>query len=89
MKIFKYEIPIQGSFEIKMPSLSKILSFQVQKNRPVLWVMVDEKNDDRTRYFTIVGTGHEFEYHPDVTNYIGTIQAEGGMLVWHLFEDLI
>ena len=87
MKIFKYEIPIKDKFDLELPKHSKILSFQVQNEKPYIWVLLDETKVLKHRYFTIVGTGHEFEYHPDIMIYIGTIQM--GSLVWHLFEDLL
>lgn len=86
MKIFKYEIPIQGDFDLKMPDLSKILSFQVQRNTPMLWAIVNPGNNIVTRHFKIVGTGQELNYNPDSMDYIGTVLTEDGNLVWHLFE---
>jgi len=87
MKIFKYEIPIKDTFNLELPAHSKILSLQLQNEKPYIWVLHDENKVLKHRYFTIVGTGHEIEYHPDVMIYIGTIQM--GSLVWHLFEDIL
>lgn len=90
MKIFKYEIPIKDKFDLELPVYSKILSFQVQNGKPYIWVLLDDKQVLpllRHRYFTLVGSGHEFDHHPDVMKYIGTIQLDS--FVWHLFEDLI
>lgn len=89
MKIFKYEISIKEKFDLELPSHSKILSFQLQNGKPYIWVLLDENKVLKHRYFTIVGTGHEFDYHPDIMKYIGTIQMNQGALVWHLFEDII
>lgn len=87
MKIFKYEIPIKDKFNLELPAYSKILSFQVKNNIPSIWVLVDEQKGLKYKYFTLVGTGHDFEHHPDVMTFIGTIQL--GPFVWHLFEDIL
>lgn len=89
MKIFKYEIPIKDKFDLELPVHSKILSFQVQNEKPYIWVLLDENKVLRRRYFTIVGTGHEFYYHTDIMKYIGTVQMAEESLVWHLFEDFL
>jgi len=87
MKIFKYPIPPNDQFMIQMPKGAKILCVQMQNNIPCIWAMVDEKAPLRTRYFSFIGTGHEFSHHDDVSKYIGTIQMNMGSLVFHLFED--
>lgn len=88
MKIFKYEVQIQDSIVIDLPIDSKILSFQVQNNKPYIWVLVDPAKQTVSRYFTIIPTGTEIEYLDDVLIYIGTIQMAQGALVFHLFEDI-
>lgn len=87
MKIFKYQIPIQETFNLELPIHSNILSFQVQNNEAFIWVMISEDKRLMCRYFTLLGTGQEIEYHPNIMKYIGTIQLKS--FVWHLFEDLI
>lgn len=87
MKIFKYEIPIEEKFYLELPSHSKILSFQIQNEKPYIWVLLDENKILKHRYFNIVGTGNDFEFYPNTMIYIGTIQIEP--MVWHLFENLI
>lgn len=88
MKIFKYAIPMEEKFTLELPIHSKILSFQIQNEQPFIWVLVDPDKNLRPRYFTLVGTGYEFDHHPDTMKYIGTIQMANGALIWHLFEDI-
>lgn len=88
MIIFKYEIPLETSFTLNLPVDCKILSFQVQRNVPCLWALVDPEKEPTTRHFKIIGTGHDFDYDRYKMTYIGTIQMADGDLVWHLFEDL-
>lgn len=89
MKIFKYEIPIKDEFVLGLPIHCKILSFQVQNEKPFICVLVDPAKSLRPRYFCLRGTGHDIDYHPDLMKYIGTVQMADGALIWHLFEDLI
>lgn len=88
MKIFKYEVFLLNSFSICMPENSTILSFQVQNEKPYIWVLVDEEKPIISRYFTIIGTGHYIELSKNVLKYIGTVLMNRDELVWHLFEDL-
>lgn len=84
MKIFKYEIPIEGDFTLQLPKGAKIISFQLQKETPVIWAIVNEQLELETRYFEIVGTG--FDFISTCREYIGSIQQD--IFVWHLFEDV-
>lgn len=81
--IYKYSVPMEDEFEIKMPEHSKILSFQVQNEQPMLWALVDPDTPTVLKQFHIFGTGNPIKAW--IGNYIGTIQLHG--YVWHLFED--
>ena len=78
-QIWKFEIK-EGC--IIMPIGAKILSVQSQRERGMIWALVDPNAEDEPRHFAIVGTGETF----DETNmtYIGTFQDSP--FVWHLFE---
>lgn len=83
--IHKYAIPIEDSFSFSMPIGARILAFQTQNGRPVLWALVDTENDTERRKFVIRGTGNPILSEAvDSDVHIGTIQKDG--LVWHLFE---
>ena len=91
-RIYKYEFK-KGSVE--MPIGAKILSIQDQDHRLHIfqddrlddrlhiWALVDTDAEYEFRYFTIVGTGHDFPEADDYT-YINTIQDRS--FVWHIFE---
>lgn len=84
--IYKYLIPIKDYFSLNLPLGAKILAFQIQMGKPVIWAIVDTENEMEVRHFYIRGTGHpdhSGEIEDDI--YIDTIQAEA--LVWHLFEQ--
>jgi hypothetical protein len=81
MIILKYEVPIEDNFTIEIPDPFKILSFQVQNDRPYIWVQCEDINSKKDKVkFSIVGTGHEIYFHGF---YIGTVQLPP--FVWHLF----
>ncbi len=86
--IHKFEVPIQDEFELNLPIDSEILCFQVQNNKPYLWIKLYVKAKGvfkhEIRTFKIIGTGWVFE--DSDLKYIGTIQQFDGDLVWHLFE---
>lgn len=87
MIIYKYPVPITDKFSIEMPLDSKILSFQMQNEQPVLWAAVRSHARLVERKFEIRGTGHEIDMDK-VLQYIGTIQMphHDYIFVWHLFE---
>ncbi len=87
MRVFKYEIPMKDSFELALPRDAKIISFQVQYDKPVIWALVDIEETRKTeREFRLVGTGHPLEKSAVDVFHIGTVQMHMGNLVLHLFE---
>lgn len=84
-KIYKYVVPLEG--EIELPKGSRILSFQIQREDPCIWVLVDPLEEAlEARQFRIVGTGHPMGEDLESGVYLGTVQMANGALVWHLFE---
>jgi hypothetical protein len=84
MRIFKYPAPISDALLIQMPKRAKVLTVQVQHGQPQLWALVDDDGSSVPRAFKWFGTGHSVER--TAGNYVGTVQLEGGALVFHLFE---
>lgn len=83
--IWKYNFDIGGEFIVEMPRGAKVLTVQMQADRPCLWALVnlvDARTDERT--FVVVGTGHPFD--PTGREYVGTIQD--GSFVWHIWEQV-
>jgi hypothetical protein len=87
MHIFKYEIPIEDDCELMLPKNAKILSFQIQNDKPVIWAIVDVHRELETRKFMLRGTGHTVD-ETKIKSYLGTIQLLQGSLVFHLFEAI-
>ena len=79
-------MPIQDRFQLSLPWGYKILSFQLQNGKPVIWTLVDTNHAKDDELFFIYGTGNPIDNeNVYLTVYIGTIQLDG--LVWHLFSD--
>lgn len=83
MRIFKYPAPLSDSLLVEMPRRAQVLTVQVQHGQPQIWALVEDDGSAVARTFRWVGTGHTLERDG---NYVGTVQLEGGALVFHLFE---
>jgi hypothetical protein len=84
--IWKFAVPVTDYFDLTMPAESQILSVQSQRNDPQLWALVYPDAPKQTRHFRLIGTGHPIHDAKDNWNFIGTVQLEGGSLIFHLFE---
>ena len=86
-KIWKYPIDtMENDLTIEMPEDSELLYFDVQKEIPTLWVLVNTEKKFEKRYFRVLGTGDSIE--DDNLDYIGSIQLVEGDFIFHLFESL-
>jgi len=83
LTIWKFEIPLKGSFSIDMPAGAKILCVQTQNGEPYLRALVDESAEKVQRLFVLFITGHGMN-DVERAHYLGTFQRPP--LVWHLFE---
>lgn len=83
MKIYKYSIPVDDEIVIKMPKDAKVLTVQMQKSEPCIWILCDPNNEIVERRFYLYGTGMTVSHSE---TYIGTFQMLNGGLVFHLFE---
>jgi hypothetical protein len=87
MTIWTYPFDVTDEFEQLMPAGAKVLSVQVQNGQPCMWALVDAAERDEVRKFRVVGTGHPIE-NSHALQFVGTFQIHGGMLVFHLCEEL-
>lgn len=81
--IYKYDILIQDSFSIWLPSGAEVLTVQVQAGKPVLWAIVDPAEPLSPHGFEMRGTGHPLG---EVGEYIATFQLPDMGLVFHVFH---
>jgi hypothetical protein len=82
--IYKYVLD-GGSTWIALPEGSVVLTAQLQKNTPTLWVMVNlDATRVKQREFGVFVTGGRFSMN---VSYIATMQREDG-IVLHVMEIL-
>lgn len=85
LTVFKYPLPIDDIVTIGLPEGAQVLTVQVQKGEPYIWVLEDTVQPLRPRHFRVARTGHPLQ--PGFAlRYIGTFQMDGGAWVFHLFE---
>jgi hypothetical protein len=87
--VWKFDIPLQDTFTIDMPSGGQIRAVGVQAHGPVLWATVQPDGEMVARNFRLVGTGHPFVL--DGLEHVGTFQLRtlgGSEFVGHLFEEV-
>ena len=83
--IWKYPLILAPVQAVSMPVGSRTLTVQMQRGQPHLWVMVNaEEPREAPRAIRMCGTGKPVPKG----SYIGTVQTEDGMLVWHFFEEV-
>ena len=87
-RIYKYKIPVEDYVEIDLPEGAKVLSFQCQREAPVIWALVDPGAPPQKRRFRFAGTGHSINEATENLSFIGTAQMASGALICHLFEML-
>ena len=83
-KIFKYPIPVADEFFLQLTLFAEILTVQMQKSEPMLWVLLNPDEPNWERKFNLYGTGMTIS--ADAHNYIGSFQMLNGALIYHLFE---
>ncbi len=85
MKIWKYPVPIRDAVRVSLPRGAELLCVQVQGEEPCLWALVDPDASSVVRAFRWRGTVQEMEDAQGGVH-VGTVQIEGGRLVFHLFD---
>lgn len=86
-QIWKFVIPYDG-VGIQMPMASRILSVAMQHGNMCLWAQVNPDVDKEFRLIRLFGTGQNIPSDRKLI-YIGTILAQDGLFVWHVYEELI
>lgn len=80
--IHKHEVPILDEFALQLPQGAQALAFQVQHDKPTMWLLVDDAAPKERRKFYVNGIGNPVTHSG---HYVGTVQWAGG--VWHLFAE--
>jgi len=85
--IWKYELMVADEQGVEMPKGATILTLQVQRGKPCLWVLVSPDAEKEIRTFETFGTGHLYSDHIwEGLKYIGSYQLSDGNFVGHVFE---
>lgn len=72
-------------FMMRMPRSAKIISVQMQRGVPMMWVLSNKSEEPNyPRRFVVFGTGHDVPIEAGLQSYVGTWQNES--MVMHLFE---
>jgi hypothetical protein len=89
LAIWKYPISDSDVQVVKIPAAYEILTVQIHQGVPCLWALVDPSQEGKPVGIEVFGTGQPIP--PGNRKYIGTFQAPGGALGFHVFEssDLI
>jgi len=83
-KIYKYIIPVDGSYTKEMPEKGIILKIGNQNDIITIWILVNPEMPLEKRTFKVFGTGHNID--TEGLAYVDTCQIKG--FVWHIFEQL-
>lgn len=94
LTVWKFPVAIEDAFALDMPEGARVLSVQVQGDKPWIWALVDPKAPKVRRTFVLMGTGHK---RPAAMfragsleaslEFVGTFQLSGGALVFHLWVE--
>ena len=84
VKIYKYELGLDGEVTKIKGKIRKILTVQLQNGWPHVWYEVDDDLKDIEIKIIAIGTGWELPKEIKFWNYIGTVQ-DGMGFVWHYY----
>ncbi len=88
LTIHKWPLATADVQSLLLPRHARILTVQAQKGRPMIWALVDDKEEKEKRQIFIVGTGHEIRgARSKDLRHVGTFQLQNGELVFHVFEE--
>lgn len=86
MVIWKFELEITDTQQVRMPKGAQILSVANQNGKVCLWAMVNPNDSLESRCIEIIGTGNKVAFGPGVQrSFIGTVVVNP--FVWHVFEQ--
>ena len=85
-RIFKYTIDLNKRTQcVFPPEDASILSVQMQHGECQIWVLCDASRPEKSRTIETLPTGAYVKSHEHLV-FLGTIQVDGGSLVFHIFE---
>ena len=86
-QIFKYTLNPTDTQDITMPEDAEVLSVAEQRDKIVVYALVDPKAATGLKRFKVVGTGHPMDNDAlDAYDFISTVKLMGGQLMFHVFK---
>ena len=91
LKVFKYAVEHPGTFEIKMPESSTVISIVDKCDGTFIYALVNPSNKLVTRKFILVGTGWNIEDNTHCSISETSLRYIGNVIfaeyeIYHLFE---
>lgn len=85
--IWKVQLQCADKQWVSLPQGAKVLCVETQRDEPCMWFITPKVEAPvmELRPFAIYGTGHQHESIDG--EYVGTFQLQGGVLVFHVFEE--
>lgn len=84
--IYKYPLPVGPRPIVTMPQKARILSVQNQRGALCVWAAVNPTGLNIKRGFTVLPTGLLIPDDATLGDFLGTVQFNGGELVFHVFD---
>lgn len=88
--VYKYQLQLNDTTEVTLPTNHQILKFGCQVDSIIMWCLVELPEDGEpragtvTRKFRIAGTGHPIQEGVTKDHYLDTVFM--GRCVWHIFK---
>jgi hypothetical protein len=95
-RVLRYTLQITDAVQsVGAPASAETLSVAVRRTHEIdVWIKVAvvagepiHRFDGRTKQFRVFGTGHEIPVGTRL-RFVGTVLDAGGLLVWHVFEEM-
>ncbi|OGC94148.1 MAG: hypothetical protein A2W25_12250 [candidate division Zixibacteria bacterium RBG_16_53_22] len=83
--VWKYYLK-PGENLLRVPKGAQFLHAQLQHNIVVIWALVEPHRDAEERRLLAVGTGEFIQECVYDLVHKGTLQLDGGNLIYHVFE---
>jgi hypothetical protein len=85
LTIHKQVLEVTDRQDVRLPWNARVLSVQVQQGLLCVWYLCDDEIVTKEPItFYVIGTGHRAD-HVSQCTFLGTVQLDGGRLVFHVF----
>lgn len=86
--IWKFELRSTDIQTLKVPKGYKVLTLQLQRGIPYIWIECDPNNDSTYLKLRTYGTGHEItNEESERLSYVGTYLIHQDSIVLHVYQQ--